>query len=373
MNIEELNQQLSQLNTEYQYHQHLDNFNSGNELSINKDIPNLNQKSFDIQNMNQKNGKDYEARNDINERMNQFRHFDNDYIIKNQYQGETIINTNQNSNINNYQNLNNSMSLGNSNGGNGNGGNGNGGNGNGGNSNGGNGNGGNGNGGNGNGGNGNGGNGGNDYVNGSDVNTNIGPNAEDLRENMNNRMDNFIFDNPGNKLPSLVEIHQNNLEKNQNIGYNYKPIVQERSKSLYKSQTNNRLENYSPLARSSHFPVKKHISVQHNLLQSSTNKISKKDLMNDRLNNLPTLSKTITVGKSNSGGGNNVNVSYDNRNITTTANQEMNMLNQIPGQSNQLGNIGQNTVEPRRQLPNFNDINQDCNNVVFNEYPMFSN
>ena len=29
---------------------------------------------------------------------------------------------------------------------------------------------------------------------------------------MNNRMDNFIFDNPGNKLPSLVEIHENNLK-----------------------------------------------------------------------------------------------------------------------------------------------------------------
>ena len=38
--------------------------------------------------MNQKNGKDYEARNDINERMNNFHRFDNDFVLRNQYQGE---------------------------------------------------------------------------------------------------------------------------------------------------------------------------------------------------------------------------------------------------------------------------------------------
>lgn len=311
MNLEQLNQQLSQLNIDYTSHQ--GNGGNGEGLS-------------NIQNMNQKNGKDYEARNDINERMNQFRQFDNDFALKNQYDGNTITNTNQDSTANNYQQL-------------------------------------------------------NDYKYEGDVGgggsgqsqSSIRPQTEDLRENMNDRMDNFIFDNPGNKLPSLVEIHQNNLEKNQNIGYNYKPVVQERSKSLYKSQANSRLEHYSPLARSSHFPLKKHIDVQSHLYEQTVNKISKKDLMNDRLNNLPTLSKTITIGKkggSSGGGGNGgssgINVSYDNRNLTTTANQERESLEQV-------SQSGQYTMENKRQLPIFNDINQDCNNVVFNEYPMFSN
>ena len=204
MNIQELNQQLSQLNTDYQLFQNdmanNKQFSSNTQTNNRGDTDN----NFNIQNMNQKNGKDYESsRNDINERMNQFRHFDNDFLLRNQYQGETISNTNQNSNLNNYQELNNQYSF----------------------------------------------NDNNQYSLGNNNNNNNqnNENREDLRENMNNRMDNFIFDNPGNKLPSLVEIHQNNLEKNQNIGYNYKPVIQERSKSLYKSQTNNRLENYSPL------------------------------------------------------------------------------------------------------------------------------
>jgi len=153
-------------------------------------------------------------------------------------------------------------------------------------------------------------------------------------------------------------------------------VIQERSKSLYKSQANSRLEHYSPLARSSHFPVKKHIDVQSHLYEQSVNKISKKDLMNDRLNNLPTLSKTITIGKkggssggnggSGGGSGGGLNVSYDNRNLTTTANQERESLEQV-------SQSGQYTMDNSRQLPNFNDINQDCNNVVFNEYLMLSN
>jgi len=319
MNLEQLNQQLGQLNIDYTSHQG----NSGNREGLSN-----------IQNMNQKNGKDYEARNDINERMNQFRHFDNDFALNNQYDGNTIINTNQDSTADNYHQLNHYDDGDGSSSGNGIG-----------------------------------------NINNGQQQSSIRPQTEDLRANMNSRLDNLIFDNPGNKLPSLVEIHQHNLEKNQNIGYNYKPVVQERSKSLYKSQANSRLEHYSPLARSSHFPVKKNIDVQSRLYEKSVNKISKKDLMNDRLNNLPTLSKTITIGKkgggsdegSNRGNGvGGINVSNDNRNITTTANQERESLEQV-------SLSGQYTMENQRQLPIFNDINKDCNNVVFNEYPMFSN
>ena len=301
MDLEELNKQLNQINNDYKLFQH--QFNNGNSQSQDKNHSQFNnQKSFNIQNMNQKNGKDYEARNDINERMNNFHRFDNDFVLRNQYQGDTL-NANQNTQINSYQT----------------------------------------------------------------VNNNDNKTTEDLRENMNNRMDNFIFDNPGNKLPSLVEIHENNLQKQENIGFNYKPIVQNRSKSLYKNEANSRLENYSPLARSSYFPVKKNIDIQSNFYQKPVNKLSKKDQMNDRLTNLPTLSKTITMG--NKGGQSNA--SYDNRNMNTTIDQESRDLKMV--EKSRQTNINPRMGLAKPNMPNFNDINQGCNNVVFNEYPMFSN
>lgn len=301
MDLEELNKQLNQINNDYKLFQH--QFNNSNNQSQDKNQSQFNnQKSFNIQNMNQKNGKDYEARNDINERMNNFHRFDNDFVLRNQYQGDTL-NANQNTQLNSYQT----------------------------------------------------------------VNNNDNKTTEDLRENMNNRMDNFIFDNPGNKLPSLVEIHENNLQKQENIGFNYKPIVQNRSKSLYKNEANSRLENYSPLARSSHFPVKKNIDIQSNFYQKPVNKLSKKDQMNDRLTNLPTLSKTITMG--NKGGQSNA--SYDNRNLNTTIDQESRDLKMV--EKSRQTNINPRMGLAKPNMPNFNDINQGCNNVVFNEYPMFSN
>jgi hypothetical protein len=302
MDLEELNKQLNQINNDYKLFQQ--QFNNGNIQSQDKNQnQSNNQKSFNIQNMNQKNGKDYEARNDINERMNNFHSFDNDFVLRNQYQGDTL-NANQNTQLNSYQTFN---------------------------------------------------------------TNNDNKTTEDLRENMNNRMDNFIFDNPGNKLPSLVEIHENNLQKQENIGFNYKPMVQNRSKSLYKNEANSRLENYSPLARSSYFPVKKNIDLQSNFYQKPVNKLSKKDQMNDRLTNLPTLSKTITMG--NKGGQSNA--SYDNRNLNTTIDQESRDLKMVEKSRQTNNNLRMGLSKPN--MPNFNDINQGCSNVVFNEYPMFSN
>ena len=304
MDLEELNKQLNQINNDYKLFQH--QFNNGNSQSQCKNQnQSNNQKLFNIQNMNQKNGKDYEARNDINERMNNFHRFDNDFVLRNQYQGDTL-NANQNTLLNSYQTVNTN-------------------------------------------------------------NNNDNKTTEDLRENMNNRMDNFIFDNPGNKLPSLVEIHENNLQRQENIGFNYKPLVQNKSKSLYKNEANSRLENYSPLARSSHFPVKKNIDIQSNFYQKPVNKLSKKDQMNDRLTNLPTLSKTITMG--NKGGQSNA--SYDNRNLNTTIDQESRDLKMVEKSRQTNNNLRMGLSKPN--MPNFNDINQGCSNVVFNEYPMFSN
>jgi hypothetical protein len=303
MDLEELNKQLNQINNDYKLSQHHfnNNNNNNNQFQSKNQSQSNNQKSFDIQNMNQKNGKDYEARNDINERMNKFHRFDNDFVLRNQYQGDTL-NANQNTQLNSYQTVNNDNKT-----------------------------------------------------------------TEDLRENMNNRMDNFIFDNPGNKLPSLVEIHENNLQRQENIGFNYKPVVQNKSKSLYKNEANSRLENYSPLARSSHFSVNKNIDIQSNFYQKPVNRLSKKDQMNDRLNSLPTLSKTITMG--NKGGQSNV--SYDNRNMNTTIGQESSDLKMVEKSRQTNNNPRMGLSKPN--MPNFNDINQGCSNVVFNEYPMFSN
>ena len=62
------------------------------------------------------------------------------------------------------------------------------------------------------------------------------------------------------------------------------------------------------------------------------------------------------------------NASYDNRNMNTTVNQETKNLQMLEKSRQQEINPRMGLTKPN--MPNFNDINQGCSNVVFNEYPM---
>lgn len=162
---------------------------------------------------------------------------------------------------------------------------------------------------------------------------------QDLRQNMNNKMDNFIFDNPGSHLPPLVNINEEHRLGDFNFGLDYKPIVQERSKLAYKEETNSRLTEYSPLSRSIYMPGKP-TELSHLSNKSLTN--SPRDIMNERLSQIPSLSCNVTLKKPN----------QDNKNSNISADQEKKYF-----------------INP---MPNFNDVNQKNENVVFTNLPVFT-
>jgi hypothetical protein len=162
---------------------------------------------------------------------------------------------------------------------------------------------------------------------------------QDLRQNMNNKMDNFIFDNPGSHLPPLIHINEEHKLGDYNFGLDYKPLVQERSKLAYKEETNYRLTEYSPLSRSIYMPGKP-TELSHLSNKSLTH--SPRDVMNDRLSQIPSLSCNVTLKKPN----------QDNRNGNISADQEKKYF-----------------INP---MPNFNDVNQQNENVVFTNLPVFT-
>ena len=156
----------------------------------------------------------------------------------------------------------------------------------------------------------------------------------DIKNAINTRLDNFLFENPGARLPSLNEIQYNN---NDNIGLNYKPKVQNRSKSLYKSQANERLIQHSPLSRPAYYPI------NTNMNTNRTKQQTPRDLMNSRLNNLTPLSCNLTLP----------NQSKDNKNLTASRKQDIDNFNSIP-------------------KPNFSDVNPKNSNVVYEDMPVMT-
>ena len=120
---------------------------------------------------------------------------------------------------------------------------------------------------------------------------------QDLRQNINDGMDRFIFGNPAINLPPMVKVNEEDIY---NRGFS---SISTESKNLYKNEANERLNYYSPLSCSSNLPI--------NLIKNSpknvdTNYISSpRDMMNNKLNQLTPLSCTTTLK----------NPSKDNKNI----------------------------------------------------------
>ena len=161
---------------------------------------------------------------------------------------------------------------------------------------------------------------------------------KDLRENINNKMDNRAFDQPSpHQLPLISDIQDEH-----NMILNNKPLLQSRSKNLYKDQVNQRLNHYSPLSRSSYVPP---IAQPQDGRKEFEHEIrdSPRDIMNQRLSQITPLCCNIPLKKSN----------VDNKNISSTYNYEQNMMNEL-------------------QKINFNDVNQGCVNVVNTQIPMFT-
>lgn len=116
---------------------------------------------------------------------------------------------------------------------------------------------------------------------------------QDLRQDMNSRMDRFRFDSESNMKHTLVPVDMNhyysgnlfmegtptpnglpqNVEQyNPNSGLKNQSrlLHQEKSKTLYRNDVNDRMAQFSPLGRTLHFPVNHH-STENNTQVDNTN------------------------------------------------------------------------------------------------------
>ena len=117
---------------------------------------------------------------------------------------------------------------------------------------------------------------------------------QDLRQDMNSRMDLFRFDTESNMKHTLVPVDMNhyysgnlfmegtpvpnglpeNVEQYQNANSGLRNqsrlLHQEKSKTLYRNDVNERMAQFSPLGRTLHFPVNQH-STNVNPQDNNTN------------------------------------------------------------------------------------------------------
>lgn len=100
----------------------------------------------------------------------------------------------------------------------------------------------------------------------------------DYREKMNNKLDNFIFDNP-NAIPLDNPIYK--PQTNTNIR-DSRMIIQGSNKDFYRQEANNRMAHYSPLSKASNAPITM-ANMSVNDFYSNQYIDTDKDILNSRL------------------------------------------------------------------------------------------
>lgn len=182
----------------------------------------------------------------------------------------------------------------------------------------------------------------------------------DYRQNMNNKIDGMIFDNP-NALP-MNPILQQGMNDNSN-GNNYyqkdtRMVIQDSNKDYYRQSSNDRMSQYSPLSRAANIPI--HMAnmsvndfyanmnpnmnptinsgINKQLINEEHNKINSKETLNNRINNYSPLAKTVQY----------------------QTNQQ---------QTNKIQT--QTLTKPQQWNPT--DVNGKLQNVVYSQFPVISN
>lgn len=223
----------------------------------------------------------------------------------------------------------------------------------------------------------------------------------DYRQNMNNKLDGFIFDNPiaTNYNPILQNSSNinniNNMNGNQGMQKDTRMVIQDSSKDFYRQSANERMSNYSPMSRASNIPIgmasmtvndfysnmgsgnsngNNTDNIFSNGFGNGTNNIltnesskNTKDLLNNRMNEYTPLAKTIQLQQ------------------PAQQQNQMNQQTQNLQQSNQQQMVGLKPI-PQLQRPpgsnpngwgdgntGVNGINGKLRNVVFNDLPIISN
>lgn len=198
----------------------------------------------------------------------------------------------------------------------------------------------------------------------------------DYRQNMNNKIDNFIFENP-NATP-FNPILQQQLQHQPITGFqrDTRMVIQDSSKDYYRQESNSRMSQYSPLSRASNVPINiANMSVNdfYANMQTQTPGISANP-------NIPTQDDNKAILNSRMG-----QYAPLARNIQFQS-QSQSQNNSIPNQTPNQTPIQQqqNIVFGQKQIPNQipytkpkvwnpNEVNLKTNNVYFNQLPVMSN
>jgi len=127
----------------------------------------------------------------------------------------------------------------------------------------------------------------------------------DYRQNMNNKIDNFIFNNPyeNNYVNPILLAARNNSNNNNGVHRDSRMVIQDSSKDFYRQEANSRLSQYSPLSRASNIPIDiANLSVndfysnqsnQPNISQQQLQDDDQKALINSRMSQYAPLAKTV--------------------------------------------------------------------------------
>ena len=222
----------------------------------------------------------------------------------------------------------------------------------------------------------------------------------DYRQNINNKLDNMIFDNPSAQSSlNPILLQNSNSNGNNNINHNHlqkdtRMVIQDSNKDYYRQSSNERMSQYSPLSRSSNIPI--HMAnmsvndfysnsnsnsnmgvseIDKKIIAEEHNKLNSKDMLNNRLNNYTPLAKTVQYER--------------NQSQQTNMQPPQRQQAQQPPQSQQPPQRQQSQQPPQRQQAqqqpsqqkqhhypqhwNPLDVNSKLQNVVYNQLPIISN
>ena len=183
----------------------------------------------------------------------------------------------------------------------------------------------------------------------------------DYRQKMNNKIDNFIFENP-NATPFNPILHQHPTSFQRDT----RMVIQDSSKDYYRQESNSRMSQYSPLSRASNVPINiANMSVNDfyaNMLEpnNSANQIiptqdDNKAILNSRMEQYAPLAR---------------NIQYQTQLQHTPIQQQQNIVfgqNQLPKQ------LPKQNPYTKPNVWNPNEVNLKTNNVYFNQLPVMSN
>ena len=200
----------------------------------------------------------------------------------------------------------------------------------------------------------------------------------DYRQNMNNKLDNFIFDNP-NAIP-MNPILQQHLVQGQMQGQmqgqgqhrDSRMVIQESSKDFYRQEANSRMAQYSPLSRASNVPINiANMSVNDFYANMYGNPSMQSTVQSQMMQTQTQIANKLPDNNNNNNNNNN-NKALLNSRISQYAPLAKTIQYQSPNQQpNQSSN--QHIQYNKPNVWNPTEVNMKTNNVVYNELPVMSN